>query len=127
MAKILIIEDDASLRKKLVSEFTVGGNITLEAGDGETGLAIALKEHPEAIVVDFVLPKMHGINVIKRIRADAWGQNACIAMLSNLSDPEIIQEAEKSGVSVFLTKKDTTPEEVAENVRSMIFKCRGMQ
>src|SRR3989344_3013072 len=87
--KILVIEaveDEISLRNALHEKFTAEGFRILEARDGEEGLAIALREHPDLILLDILMPKMDGITMMKKLRqANEWGKKVPIILLTNLS------------------------------------------
>jgi len=120
MAKILIIEDEPILRKRLVEEFNRVGFVVSEAKDGEEGLTLALKEHPKVILLDIILPKMHGLNVLKKIREDEWGKTASIIFLTNLSDGELVAKAMESEVYDFLIKKDWSLQDIVNQVRKKL-------
>ncbi len=120
MAKILIVEDDRVLRKHVVDKFNEAGYIVFEAGDGESGLATAIREHPALIMLDVILPKMLGLTVLKKLREDEWGKSVPVIFLTNLSDDAIVAEAKKNGAHDFLIKKDWTPDEVEKIVRDKL-------
>ena len=84
--KILVVEDEISLRKALADKFRREGFAVLEAKDGEEGLAVALKEQPHIILLDIVLPKMDGMTMLKKLRQEnAWGKSVPVILLTNLS------------------------------------------
>jgi DNA-binding response OmpR family regulator len=68
--RILVVEDEAALRMALVDALTAEGFEVLEAGDGGTGLAIALREAPDAVLLDLMLPRRDGFSVLRAIRED---------------------------------------------------------
>jgi DNA-binding response OmpR family regulator len=103
--KILIVEDEASLLKAFVQKFKDESFLTLEARDGIKGLEIALKEHPDLILIDIIMPKLDGIGMLKKIREDAWGKNVKVIMLTNLSDNKKLNEAKKWVQIVFSLKQ----------------------
>ena len=59
-----------------------GGFIVLEAGDGKEGIEIALKEHPDLILLDLMMPIMDGMTAYKLLRNDAWGATIPVIMLT---------------------------------------------
>lgn len=102
--------------------FTKEGFSVLEAVDGETGLAVAEKERPDIILLDVILPKIHGLAVLSRLRESEWGKNIPVIILTNLSDSASVAEALAGGVYEFLVKKDWTLDEIVSKVREKLGK-----
>lgn len=71
--RILIVEDEIPMLKALVDKFSRAGFETLEAKNGIEGLAVALKEHPDLVLLDLVMPKMDGVKMMEKLREDSWG------------------------------------------------------
>jgi len=94
--RILIVEDETLMLKTLASTLNYRGFDTLEAQDGEQGLALALKEKPDLILLDIIMPKIGGLAMLKQLRKKAWGRKVPIIFLTNLSDPEEIIKATKN-------------------------------
>lgn len=69
-ARILVVEDEAALRMALVDALAAEGFEVLEAADGESGLALALSEGPELILLDLMLPRLDGLSVLRKLRED---------------------------------------------------------
>lgn len=118
--KILIIEDDHELRNVLRSALHDKNLTILEAGDGESGLAIALSEHPDLILLDIILPKIDGITMLKKLRADAWGKSAQVIILTNLTDTEKVDMAVVEGVRDYLVKTNWSLNDLLEKVKSKL-------
>ena len=118
--KILIVEDDANLCRALEEKFSDEGFKVTVAEDGKVGLSKALKEHPDVILLDIVLPGMDGLTVLKKIRDDDWGKSAAVLMLSNLSYAEYQVEAVKSDVVDYLVKTDWSLEELLDKVKDTL-------
>jgi DNA-binding response OmpR family regulator len=105
--RILIIEDDATLRDILKDSLTDEGYAVLEAQNGEEGLRQGLSGRPHLILLDILLPDEDGLAVLKRIRADeAWGKHVKVIMLTNLSDNQSVAAALDLGAHSFLVKSD---------------------
>ena len=117
---ILIIEDERSLREALRDKLTREGFSTLEAKNGEEGLDVALREHPELILLDIVMPVMDGMTILKKLREDAWGKNVKIIILTNLSDIEKIADSVKNEVYDYLVKTDWKLEDVVTKIRERL-------
>ncbi|MFA5830708.1 MAG: response regulator [Candidatus Paceibacterota bacterium] len=118
--KILVIEDDRVLRRVIVDNLKAEGFTALEAEDGAAGLATAIAEHPDLMLVDVVMPKMDGIAMLGKLREDDWGKNAQVIMLTNLSDAEKISYAAKKGVNDYLVKADWDIASIIEKVKDRL-------
>ncbi len=124
--KILVIEeveDDNSLRNVLHDKFKLEGFGVLEAKDGEEGLATALREHPDIILLDIVLPKMDGLTMMKRLReANEWGKNVPIILLTNLNadDDKINQAITDNSPAYYLVKSNYTIEDLVAKIRERL-------
>lgn len=118
--KILVIEDEAPLRKIICDELTREGYTALEAADGEAGLGAALAEHPDLILLDIILPRMDGITMLMHLRRDDWGANVPVIALTNLSDALTIERAVENGVYDYLVKTDWKIGEVITKVKEKL-------
>ncbi len=124
--KILVIEeveDDLSLRNVLHDKFALEGFGVLEAKDGEEGLAIALREHPDIILLDIVLPKMDGLTMMKKLReTDEWGKNVPIILLTNLSadDDKIMKAITNDTPAYYLVKSNWSIEDLVEKIKERL-------
>lgn len=118
--KILVVEDEISLLKAIDDKFTMEGFEVLKARDGEEGLASALANHPDIILLDIIMPKMDGLTVIKKLREDAWGKTAKIILLTNLSSTDAITEAIQHNVYDYLVKTNWKLESIVIKVKSML-------
>jgi DNA-binding response OmpR family regulator len=93
---ILIIEDEKSLLKAWVRKFEREGFRVLTAGDGSEAVDTALKNHPDMIVVDLVMPSSDGLYVIKKLREDKWGTQVPVMFLNSWRDPQNFSQAATS-------------------------------
>ena len=118
--KILIVEDNKGLAKVLSSALHSEDASILEAGNGEDGLALALKEHPDLILLDVVMPKMDGITMLQKMREDEWGKNASVIILSNLSDQNRVADAVTEGVFDYLIKDDWSLDDLITRVKAKL-------
>jgi DNA-binding response OmpR family regulator len=118
--KVLIIEDEAQERAALTRKIEQAGFETIEAKNGIEGLESALKNHPDLVLLDIVLPKLNGIELAKQLRQDDWGKDVPIIILSNLSDQEETAEALEQDVLDFLVKSDSRLEDVIELIKRKI-------
>ena len=118
--KILIVEDNKELTKVLTSALSNEDTSILEAHNGEEGLALALKEHPDLILLDVVMPKMDGIMMLQKIRKDAWGKNTSVIVLTNLSDQNRVADAMAEGVFDYLIKDDWSLDDIIARVNAKL-------
>ena len=110
--KILIIEDEISLLKVLSKKFEEEKFTILKARNGQEGLAMALREHPNLILLDIIMPKMDGMTMLNILRQDKWGKNVPVILLTNLSDAKKVETARSQGVYDYLVKSDWKLEDV---------------
>ena len=119
--KILLVEDDLFLRDIYTRVLKVEGFNVLTASDGEEGLYL-IKKNPDAklLLLDIMLPKMHGIEVLKAIKADPTTQKLPVVMLTNLTEENVVQEALRLGAFSYLVKVRFTPQQVVEKVKEFL-------
>ena len=118
--KVLIVEDDGLLQKIFKAKFTLEGYDVDTADDGEDGLAKVRTGSPDIVLLDILIPKLHGLQVLAEIRRDPVIKNVPVVMLSNLSNTDQIERAMTMGAAGYLVKSDTSPGEVLEFVRDTI-------
>ena len=120
MKKILIIEDDQIVSNVYRSKLAVEGYQVEVALDGETGLKMMRTFQPDGIVLDLMLPKMSGVEVIKQIRSEADFSKLPIIVFSNTYLTNLIQDAWKAGATKCVSKINCPPKELLELVRRII-------
>ncbi|HOZ36566.1 MAG TPA: response regulator [bacterium] len=116
--KILIIEDEASLLYALQSQLSVNGMETLVAADGEKALSLIFKEKPDIIVLDIILPKINGWELLKKIKANKTTKNIPVVIISNLSDDDSRLKGLELGAKDYLTKIDYSIADLVEKIKS---------
>lgn len=104
--KILIVEDDESLRNALRDKLVKEEYTVLQAHDGEEGLQVALTEHPDLILLDILMPKMDGLTMLKKFREIDTHKKTPVILLSNLTDVEDISEALSLGAKEYFVKSN---------------------
>ncbi len=120
MKKILIIEDDQIVANVYRNKLAVEGYQTEIAADGETGLKTMRTLKPDLIVLDLMLPKMSGVDVIREIRSEPDFSSLPIVVFSNTYLTNMIQQAWKAGANKCLSKASCSPREVVDVVRNTI-------
>ena len=118
--KILIVEDEPSLRAALRDKLSREGFNCLEAKDGQEGLGIALREHPDLILLDIIMPVMDGMTMLYELRKNPWGNSVPVILLTNLSEAERVSESLRQGVYDYLVKSDWTLEDIVKKVKEKL-------
>jgi DNA-binding response OmpR family regulator len=118
--KVLIAEDEQDLREALCTAIGAEGIEVLAADNGEQALATALEEHPDLLVLDLMMPKMGGREVLKKLREDAWGKLLPVIVLTAQSDMETVSNVIESGGLEYLVKNDWKLEDIAVRVRARL-------
>lgn len=119
--KILLVEDDLFIRDIYINVLKVEGFIVLTAEDGETGLKLG-KDNPDAslMLLDVMLPKMHGIDILRKLKEDKRTAMLPVIMLTNLTEESVVQEALRLGAAGYLVKVRFTPPQVVAKVKDFI-------
>jgi len=120
MKKILVVEDDANMRKLLVDEFNRQGFKTAEASNGEEGLQLVLDFKPDSIVLDIIMPVMNGAQMLEALRKEEWGKNIPVTILTNASDLGMIATALERGVCKYIIKSDVAIDDIVKKVADEI-------
>lgn len=117
--KILIVEDEEILLKTLVDNLLAEGfGHIFQARNGEEGLAMALQEKPDLILLDIVMPKMDGMTMLQKLRQSPGGKVPKVVLLTNLSaDDSIMGGVVKNEPSYYLVKADYSIEDVMKRVK----------
>lgn len=120
MKKILIIEDEEVLlgliRRKLNQE---GYQVDI-AKDGQEGLEKMKESKPDLILLDIIMPKMGGFEIMEKVSKDEKLKNIPIIIISNSGQPVELERAKKLGVKDWLIKTDFDPQEVVDKVKKQL-------
>lgn len=122
--KLLIAEDEEVLVKVLQEKFEEEGFKVDIAKDGEVVLPLAKKFLPDAILLDIMLPKVNGLEVLSQLKADKDLCNIPVIILSNLNDDEKIKQAISKGAVDYMIKTKHPINEVIEKVNEYILKAK---
>ncbi|MCX6782061.1 MAG: response regulator [Candidatus Magasanikbacteria bacterium] len=120
MKEVLVVEDEVELAEVIASQLKeekIGVRI---ARDGVEGLEMALKLHPDLILLDIIMPKMDGMTMLAHLRKDSWGKDAKVILLTNLSDNEKVAEAIKQQSYDYLVKADWNIRDVVKLVKEKL-------
>lgn len=117
---ILIIEDDFFIRDLYYRAFTKNGFTVDTAEDGNDGIVKAEEQKPNAILLDIMLPKVSGLDVLKKLKANPNTKSSLVVMLTNLSEDQMIKDGFELGAEGYLIKSAYTPEQVVKEVMKLL-------
>ena len=120
MKKILFIEDESALQKTFGEILTIEGYKMVSALDGETGLKLAQTEKPDLIILDLVLPKLHGFEVLQKVKANKEIKDIPVIVLTNLETMADVEKAIELGAMTYLVKANYSLEEVISKVKKAL-------
>ncbi len=120
MKKILIIEDDQIVANIYRNKLSVEGFTVEIALDGEAGLTTMRSFRPDALLLDLMLPKVTGVDLMKQVRSEADFATMPIIVFSNTYLTNMVQEAWKAGATKCLSKASCTPKHVIEALRTTL-------
>src|SRR5258706_9069687 len=120
MNKVLIIEDDQIVANIYRNKFSHEGFQVEIALDGSVGLELVRSFRPDAVVLDLMLPKLTGLELMKKIRSDPQFEQLPVIVFSNTYLTQMIQDAWKAGATKCLSKSNCTPKQVMEVVNSVL-------
>lgn len=112
MAKILLVEDDTNLRDIYSARFAAEGYTIITSSDGEEALATAVRERPDLIILDVMMPKISGFDVLDILRSTPETKGTRIIMMTALSQEADKARGEALGVDNYLVKSQVTLEDV---------------
>jgi DNA-binding response OmpR family regulator len=118
--RVLIVEDDAALRNVLGDKLEYEDFSILIAKDGEEGLKVALKNKPDLILLDILMPKMNGVDMLKQLRVDNWGRTVPVLLLTNDSNPEHMRQTLKDNAVDYLIKADWDLDSVIKIIKTKL-------
>ena len=120
MAKILLVEDDNNLREIYEARLMAEGYDIVSARDGEEALTVAMKERPDLVISDVMMPKISGFDMLDILRTTEETKNVKIIMMTALSQAEDKERAEKLGADRYLVKSQVTLEDVAKVAKEVL-------
>lgn len=120
MKKILFIEDESALQKTLGDFLREEGFEVISALNGKDGLRLAKTEIPDLILLDLILPKINGFDVLRNLKKDEKTKEIPVIILTNLESLEDIERAISLGAKTYLVKSNYSLEEVIEKIKKAL-------
>jgi len=118
--KILIIEDDQRINKVYTAKLLIEGIEVSTALDGEEGLRRIYDEKPDLILLDLMLPKKSGFEILKEIKKDEKIKDIPVLILSNLAQEKEIEEGLALGAQDYLVKTNYSIQQVMERIKKAL-------
>lgn len=121
MAKILLIEDDALLVRMYQNKLQMDGYEVMVAGDGEEGLARIKEMMPDLILLDIMMPKMNGFEVLEQMKKDETIKTIPVVLLTNLGgSDEDVEKGLELGAVAYLIKSNVVPADVVAKIKEVL-------
>lgn len=119
--KIVIVEDDAMLLKYISASFRTDGGFEVHtAADGEAGEHTIKEQKPDIVLLDVIMPKKNGFEVLKEIKKDPTTAKIPVIVLTNLGQQKDVDQAKKLGAADYLVKVDLQVSEIVEKVKMFL-------
>jgi len=120
MKTILFVEDESALQKAFGELLKQEGYEMISALDGEAGIKLAKAKKPSLILLDLILPKLHGFEVLKILKGDEGTKDIPVIVLTNLEEAEEVERAIELGATTYLVKAQYSLEEVVDKIRKAL-------
>ncbi len=124
MAKIVLVEDDAMLAEIYQTRLKLAGYDCLVANDGMSGLLLIEKELPDLCLLDLMLPNLSGDDILRHMRATAWGKNLKAIFLTNISESEAPDDLKKLHFERYIVKANLANNQLVEIVTETLRKAK---
>jgi DNA-binding response OmpR family regulator len=120
MSKILLVEDDSNLREIYGARLEAEGYQIIAASDGEEALAVAVRERPDLIISDVMMPKISGFDMLDILRSTPETKNVKVIVMTALSQDEDRERGEKLGADRYVVKSQVTLDDVVGMVQELL-------
>lgn len=120
MSKILFIEDDQDQIFLYQTKFELEGFEFIAARHGNEGINLAIEKQPDLILLDLVLIKEDGMEVLKKLKEDKKTSNIPVIILTNLAKKDLAQKGKDLGAVDFVVKSQTVPSDVVRIVKGVL-------
>ncbi len=119
--KVLLVEDDTMIIKMYDRKLTMDGFEVFSSFNGEEGLEILSREIPDVILLDIMMPKMNGFEMLKRVKADSRYKDIPVIILTNLGDrSEDVKKSKELGASDHLVKANTALRDISAKIKEIL-------
>jgi CheY-like chemotaxis protein len=118
--RILLVEDDRFLRKAAETTLKQKGYAVITAADGEEALRVARSEPLDLILLDLIMPKLNGFQVLNALKTDAPTAHIPVIILSNLGQDRDVQQAMEAGATAYFIKADLSLQALVQRVEEAL-------
>lgn len=118
--KLLFIEDDPFLSDLYKDQLERAGNTVVQAFEPSEGLKIISDEKPDLVILDLIMPKFSGMEILRQIKSDPRLKETKVVVFSNIRDEKIIQEARGLGAAGYIIKTTVTPDQIFEEIKKYL-------
>lgn len=122
MAKILLIEDNDYVRRMYENILSIEKYEVTLATSGEEGIQKAKIEKPDLILLDVIMPKLNGIQVLEMLKADPQTKDIPVVMLTIVGEEEVIEKCLKLGARGYLIKPTLDPDQILTEIKNYLQK-----
>ena len=120
MAKIVIVEDEPHIQQMYVMKLKAAGFDVASAEDGQKGLELIQQLKPDLVLLDILMPIMGGEEMLKKLRAEDWGKDVLVLVLTNLTQNEAPMDMRMLRVEKYILKVQYTPQQVVDIVTEIL-------
>lgn len=117
---VLLVEDDEFLSELYATKLNLEGFTVLSAADGKKGLKLAQTKHPDLVLLDIILPKLDGFEVLSALKRDAATKAIPVILLTNLSQKDEVKRGLGLGAADYLIKAHFMPSEVLQKIKALV-------
>lgn len=119
--RILLVEDDKNVIDSVVYSLEKAGYEVESTVSGLLGVDLALKSHPDLIIVDLILPDINGAEMVAEIRRDeTWGKDAKVVVLTNIDEKQIMQKLKSLNALRYLVKVENSLKQITKTVDEIL-------
>ena len=118
--RVLLVEDDRVLRRACEASLRRRGLVVLCAQDGEEGLRLARAEAPDLVLLDLLMPKLNGLEVLRALRANERTRDLPVLILSNSSSATGVEEVTSLGIAGYWVKANLSLQELGDRVIDLL-------
>ncbi len=118
--KILLVEDDSFLVEMYTTKFELEGFDVVTAEDGARGIELAQSENPDIILLDILMPKMDGFEVLDALKKNSKTKDIPVVLLTNLGQKDDVKKGFEKGAVGYLIKAHFMPSEVVDKIKAIL-------
>lgn len=119
-SKIVIVEDNASLADIYKTRLELLGYVCFVAHDGIQALALIEEKRPSLVLLDLMLPKLAGDQILKAMRSTDWGKNIKVLVISNLNESDAAPDIRAQGIEGYAVKANLTDDQIDQLVNGIL-------